>query len=121
MKLMLHPEGVRDAVENWDAIAPHLIHRVHRESLADGQDEQSQNLFDEILSYPDIQDLWQVPTTENWQLPLLSVTFVRDNLPLTFFTTITTLGTPQDITLQELRLECMYPADEQTEQAFQRI
>ena len=33
MKLMLHPDGVRADVENWAAIAPHLIHRVHRERV----------------------------------------------------------------------------------------
>jgi hypothetical protein len=30
------------------------------------------------------------------------------------FTTIATLGTPQDITLQELRVECFFPMDEAT-------
>jgi hypothetical protein len=31
---------------------------------------------------------------------------------------MTTLGTPYDITLQELRLECLFPADEETAQWF---
>ncbi len=120
MKLMLHPDGAKDQVENWDAIAPHLIHRVHRETLAEGQDEQSQTLFETLLSYPDIRELWQKPATGNWQLPLLTVNFSKNNQQLSFFTTIATLGTPQDITLQELRLECMFPADEKTEQQFQK-
>jgi hypothetical protein len=30
------------------------------------------------------------------------------------FSTITTFGTPQDVTLQELRIECFFPADEAT-------
>jgi hypothetical protein len=30
------------------------------------------------------------------------------------FTTIATLGIPQDITLQELRVECFFPVDDQT-------
>jgi hypothetical protein len=38
-----------------------------------------------------------------------------------FFTTIATLGTPQDITLQELRVECFYPADEATEELARRL
>jgi MmyB-like transcription regulator ligand binding domain len=33
-----------------------------------------------------------------------------------FFSTVTTLGTPQDVTLQELRIECFFPADQTTEQ-----
>ncbi len=120
MKLMLHPEGAKNSVENWDAIAPHLIHRVHRETLAQGQDERSQALFNTLLTYPNIRELWQAPTDGNWQLPLLTVNFSKAGQQLSFFTTIATLGTPQDITLQELRLECMFPADKRTEQQFQK-
>lgn len=121
MKLMLHPNGAKAHVENWEAVAPRLIHRVHRETLASGQDEHSQTLFDELLTYPGIKDLWQAPIAENWQQPFLTVNFKKGEQQLRFFTTLTTLGTPQDITLQELRLECMFPADELTEQQFQKL
>lgn len=117
-KLMLHPQGIREHVNNWDAVANHLIYRVHRETLAEGQDEQSQQLFDELLTYPDVSDLWRSPVTDNWQLPLVSTTFSKGEHQLSFFTTLTTLGTPQDITLQELRLECLFPADDKTEKQF---
>jgi len=30
---------------------------------------------------------------------------------------VTTLGTPQDITVQEIRIECFFPADAETERA----
>lgn len=119
MKLMLHPEGIRTDVENWRAIAPHLIHRVHRESLAEGIEAQAQTLFQEILTYPDIAELRKVPASDDWYLPLLTMTLSRGSVRLSFFSTITTLGTPQDITLQELRLECLFPADSLTEQWFQ--
>jgi len=34
------------------------------------------------------------------------------------FTTIMTFGTPQDVTLQELRLETFFPADQESEQRW---
>ena len=40
---------------------------------------------------------------------------------LKFFTTLTTLGTPYDITLHELRIESFFPADEATDTALQRL
>jgi hypothetical protein len=40
---------------------------------------------------------------------------------MSFFTTIATLGTPQDITLEELRIESFFPADQETEEAVQRL
>ncbi len=121
IKLMLHPEGLRRHVTNWQSVATHLIHRVYRESrksLEEGQDEQSQKLFEELLSYPSVRELWQTPAEESWHLPLLTVNFAKEGRQLSFFTTLTTLGTPHDITLQELRLECLFPADESTEKQF---
>jgi hypothetical protein len=41
-------------------------------------------------------------------------------LALRYFTTLTSLGTPHDITLQELRIESYFPADEATELASPR-
>jgi len=45
----------------------------------------------------------------------------KGDLVLRFFTTIATLGTPQDITLQELRVECFHPGDEATEAHVRRL
>ena len=121
MKLMLHPEGIKPQVSNWDAIAPLLIQRVYRESRAGNSDDPSQQLLQDIMAYPNVQELWQSPTSEDWQLPLLTITFDKEGQQLSFFSTLTTLGTPQDITLQELRLECFFPANDQTEVLFRTM
>jgi hypothetical protein len=34
---------------------------------------------------------------------------------------VTTLGTPQDVTLQELRIECFFPADDDTAAEARRL
>jgi hypothetical protein len=38
-----------------------------------------------------------------------------------FFTTMTTLGNPFDITLHELRIESFFPADEATDTALRGL
>jgi len=45
----------------------------------------------------------------------------RGDLSLAFFSTITTLATPQDVTLQQLRIECFHPADAVTEETAKRL
>ena len=45
----------------------------------------------------------------------VAIEFRKGDLAMDFFSTVTTLGTPQDVTLQELRIECFFPADEETE------
>lgn len=118
MKLVLHPDGIRAYVENWDAIAPYLIHRVYRESRSQAHSPSSQTLLNELLTYPDLKAKQKIPPQEHWDLPLLTISFVKAQTRLSFFTTITTFGTPHDITLQEIRLESMFPADEATERWF---
>ena len=120
IKLMLHPQGIKEHVENWEIVASHLIHRVRRETQTEGE-QQSQSLFNSLLAYPEIENLLRSPVKENWQLPLLNTIFSKAHQRLSFFTTLTTLGTPYDITLQELRLECLFPADKVTEEVFQAL
>jgi transcriptional regulator with XRE-family HTH domain len=115
LRLLFHPDGVRPLVRNWPEVAGHLVERLHREAIIDGQSDATLALLDELLTYPDVPRAWQVPNWEALQAPVLTVELAKDDLTLCFFTTITTLGTPHDITLQELRLECFFPADEATE------
>lgn len=53
--------------------------------------------------------------------PVLPIELSRDGLTLRYFTTLTSLGTPHDITLQERRIESFFPADEATEAATRRL
>ena len=50
--------------------------------------------------------------------PVLPMHFRKGEISLGLFTTIATLGTPQDITLQELRIECFFAIDEPTADVF---
>lgn len=112
MRLMFDPKGLRPVVSNWKEVAAHLIQRVQREALAAGQNTQSTALLNELLTYPDIPHSNDL----NWHSPLLTVNFLKDGLGFNFFSTITTLGTPYDVTLQELRIECLFAADDVTKQ-----
>ena len=51
-------------------------------------------------------------------MPVLPMHFEKDGVTLRLFTTIATLGTPQDITLQELRIESFFPMDDTTREVF---
>jgi len=53
--------------------------------------------------------------------PLVSMQLRKDDLSLTFFSMITTLGTPRDVTLQQLKIECFFPADAATEHVARRL
>ena len=47
--------------------------------------------------------------------PIVPIRFRKGDFAMTYFSAVTTLGTPQDVTSQEIRLESFFPADAATE------
>jgi transcriptional regulator with XRE-family HTH domain len=120
MRVVFHPQGLRPFIVNWENFVSHLLQRLHRETIVEGESERSTRLLTELMSYPDVAEVWQNSSRNAQNILLFTIHLHRDDLDLKFFSTIATLGTPHDITLQELRIECMFPADETTEQHWQQ-
>jgi len=118
IRLVFHPQGLRPFIQNWEVVAADLIQRLHREAAANPSDEAVKILIDELLSYPGVPNRWKILDLEELPAPLLTISYLRERRALRFFSTITTFGTPQDIALQELRIECFFPADEATRVAL---
>ncbi|MEZ5429009.1 MAG: helix-turn-helix transcriptional regulator [Pyrinomonadaceae bacterium] len=121
LRMMFHPGGVRPFVVNWESVAKGLIRRVFRESVGNFTDRETRDLLDEILAFPGVPENWRKPDLESANLPVIPVNFRKDDLEFNFFSAVTTLGTPQDITLQEIRIESFFPADEATERLAGKI
>jgi MmyB-like transcription regulator ligand binding domain len=79
---------------------------------------ETADLLKRLLAFPDVSFLSQLMTLEESQSPVLPIHFRQDATSLRLFTTIATLGTPRDVTLQEIRIEFFFPMDEPTAQAF---
>jgi len=117
VRLMLDPLAMRPHVRNWREVAVGLYHRVRRETSLGIADAKTQKLMDDMLAFPNVKALLRDVDLHAEALPVIPITFARHGKEPTFqyFSTVTTLGTPQDITLQELRIECFFPADVETE------
>ena len=46
---------------------------------------------------------------------MIPIEFRKDRLAVSYFSMVTTVGTPQDVTAEEIRLESFFPADQATE------
>jgi transcriptional regulator with XRE-family HTH domain len=121
LRLMFHPDGLRPFVVDWPAVAESLLRRVRREALGGLQDEVAEQLLREILAYPEIPTAWgrRAGHLTGSTVPIIPVRFRRGDVEYHFFSAVTTLGTPQDVTAQELRIECFFPADDATSQRAQ--
>ena len=71
------------------------------------------------MALPGIAGAASQPNLERRALPFLPLRLRKDDVELNLFTTITTLGTPHDVTVHELRLESFFPADEASRRWFQ--
>ena len=121
LRLMFHPDGLRPCVVNWEAVAPALVQRLHREAIGGVLDENARTLLAEVLDYPGVPGSWRKLDASVALLPVLPVSFRHAELRFDFFSAVTVLGTPQDITLQELRIESFFPVDEATAAAARRL
>jgi transcriptional regulator with XRE-family HTH domain len=113
LRLVFDPRGLRPHIANWEAVADALLARAHREMVG-GLREASDALLEEILGYEGVSARFAKPHTAA-VLPIVPVRFEKDGRRFSYFSTVTTLGTPLDVTLQELRIECFFPSDRETE------
>ena len=67
-----------------------------------------------MLALPGVPAAWRTPDFSAGALPILPVEFARGDVEVSYFSMVTTVGTPQDVTLQEIRVEAFFPADERT-------
>ena len=115
VRLMFDPHGLRPYVSNWEAVAEALVQRVHREAVGGVADASTARLLTEVLAYPGVPKRVSRLDVTAPSVPVISIRFRKGEHAFDYFSTVTTLGTPQDITLQELRIECFFPADAATE------
>ena len=106
LELMFNPQGLRSCVEDWETVAAALLERTRREALGHTFDPTLQALIDKLQNYPGVHDL---PPCTRPQTPVVPITFLKGEQRISYFSLVTTVGMPQAVTSQELRLECMFP------------
>lgn len=118
LRMLFDPAGVRKIVVNWEAIAKSLLNEAYRR-LAWARDDELKKLIAEILSYPGVPARWREPELEAPHDLILPMELNLGGNIARMFSTVTTVATPHDVTLQELHVEVFYPADAETESVLQ--
>jgi transcriptional regulator with XRE-family HTH domain len=117
-RLSLHPDGMAARITNLPEWTHHLMGTLDRQ-VAVTRDPRLRALLDEVSAYPAVRELdssWKTraggPTVV---VPLRMRAGTGDDaVVLSWFSTNTSIGTPVDITLEELHVELFHPADEAT-------
>ena len=117
LRATFHPEGTHRWIVNWPQVERHLLHRAELE-LGSVDDPVGTALLAEIRSYASSSAVADSHRALRPGDLLLPIHIRRGDLDLRLVSTIMTLCRPQDVTLQELRLETWFPADQDSERCW---
>jgi hypothetical protein len=114
-RLVFAGDGLRPCFKDWPVVQQFLLARLLDEVMST-QNEDLMALYEDISSMETSEEQPAIQLEPN--IPVMSFTLQKGSRQASFFSTITTFGTPLDVTTQELRIESLFPADEETRQLF---
>ncbi len=115
---LVAPDVLRPYLANWSEVVRYFIRSVEADAAADGT-AATAALLDRLMGYDGVRSALREPASGDPSGgPVLPMHFRKGDVSLRLFTTIATLGTPRDITLQELRVESFFPMDAATERVL---
>jgi len=117
----VHPGALQPYLVNWTDVASYLIARLHREVAARPGDEELARLLARVLAQPDVPSEWRVPAPGRLAAPFLTVHLRSPSLEVRLFTMLTSIGTPLDVTAEEIHIESYFPADDATEAVLRAL
>src|SRR4029453_9467287 len=97
-----------------DEVAGEIVRHLHDDIAAAPLDSKLKALLDDALSYPGVPRQWRTSKPRAAPGSLLTSLFRKGAGEVCFFSTITRFATPSDVTLEEVRIESMFPADEKS-------
>jgi transcriptional regulator with XRE-family HTH domain len=114
LRLVIEPGPLRDRLTNWEQVVPALLERTRREAIGSVLDHTASALVAELSRRPDVEAALAAADSERPTAPVIDLRFVLDGVELAFFSVVSTIGSPVDVTAQELRIESFFPADDDT-------
>jgi hypothetical protein len=122
MKMFFNPLLFRPYIVNWEHCARDILLRLRYEAAGQGPDSPPARLLRDLLTFPGAPQAVEsahggLPPNE----PLMTVHMAKGDLRLSYFSMLTTFGTPQDALLEELRIKLFFPADAGSAVLFRRL
>lgn len=118
LRFSLHPRGLASRILNLGEWRTHLLDRLERQTRATG-DRQLGELYQELVGYPgeNGSDDYAGDSGD----VIVPLQLLHNGRKLSLFSTVTTFGTPKDITVDELAIESFYPSDQETSEYFRNL
>ncbi|MBC9032989.1 helix-turn-helix transcriptional regulator [Sphingomonas sp. JC676] len=111
---LFDPADFRSVIVNWPEVAGRFIRHLHDDLTANPTDRRTRQLLEEVFRYPGVPQRWRLRDLGDEPAPIITFTFRSPRGELRFFETFTSFAAPHDVTLDEIRIDCTFPADEHT-------
>ena len=119
MRMLFEPGPLRDMVENWEELARATLLRLRREAVRAGADPELDELIEEAASH--VEGASRLEESEFTRGPMMPTRIRMGERVLSTISTVASFGTALDVTVNELRIELVFPADEATEEFFRAL
>ncbi|MGW2572848.1 helix-turn-helix domain-containing protein [Streptomyces sp. NPDC001537] len=115
MRLTLHPEGLAPRIRNLPEWRGHLLAQMERE-IALHRSAPLRALYEEVAAYPVPRQEHDHEHEPEEPVPYfaLPMQIEHEGRTLSFVSSISTFNTPMDVTVAELAIETLLPADPAT-------
>lgn len=113
MRLTLHPDGLAPRIRNYREWRGHLLSQMERQ-LALLRSSPLRALYDEVSAYPFPPGGHETAASGEHAPFALPMMLEHHGTLLSFISTIATFNTPMDVTVSELAVETLLPADPET-------
>lgn len=112
MRIVLHPRGLAPRIRNLREWRGHLLHQMERQ-IALHRSAGLRALYEEVAAYP-VADPGKDAADGQVHHFALPLRVEHDGRVLSFVSSISTFNTPMDVTVAELAVETLLPADPAT-------
>lgn len=110
------PGPMRETILNWEDTARALVRMLEVEVSRRPHDEEAKEFLAELIAMDGVADLLAQPGKDTG--PVLTIRFQIGDAVLEMFSLIATIGMSADATLDDLRIETLLPANEETHTWF---
>jgi transcriptional regulator with XRE-family HTH domain len=120
-RLAFDPHGVQPHLVNFTDVGRELLWRIQREVLADPDDTGLRDLLDDLLAMPTVGPHWRRADLTAPSDPALVVHLRAGDHELRFLTLVTAFQAPQNLWVEQLRIETWLPCDDTTSAVCQAL
>jgi transcriptional regulator with XRE-family HTH domain len=107
---------LRASIANWTEVAPSLRHHLEQEALSAPDPSRAHALI-EVLT----EAIGPAPAPDGPTLPIFRFEIRLGTRTLRLLSNYSTFGAPYDATMQSIRIECFFPADDPTRDLLEAV